>query len=50
MLELFSLINSWIWNIMGIIIGVPLLLALIIPTVLGIIACIVSIFTMGFKK
>ena len=50
MLELFSLINSWIWNIIGIIVGVPLLLALVIPTVLGIIACIVSIFTMGFKK
>ena len=50
MLELFSLINSWIWNIIGIIVGVPLLLAFVIPTVIGIIACIVSIFVKGFSK
>lgn len=49
MLETLSLINAWIWNILGIIIGLPLVLSVLGSALFAVIAFIASLFVIGKK-
>ena len=49
MLETLSLINSWIWNILGIVIGLPLVLSVCGSILFAVIAFIASLFVIGKK-
>jgi hypothetical protein len=50
MLETLSLINTWIWNIIGIIIGLPLVLSVCGSILFAVIAFIASLFVVGKRK
>ena len=49
MLEILSLINSWIWNILGIAIGLPLVLSVCGSILFAVIAFVTSLFVVGKK-
>lgn len=50
MLETLSLINAWIWNILGITIGLPLVLSVLGSALFAVIAFIASLFVVGKRK
>ena len=50
MLETLQTINAWVWNILGIIIGLPLVLTIGCSALITLIAGIFALFTRGFKK
>lgn len=50
MLETLSLINTWIWNIIGIVIGLPLVLSVCGSILFAVIAFIASLFVVGKRK
>lgn len=45
MLETLQLYNSWIWNIIGILVGAPIFLGGIASVIMGLFGAIVALFT-----
>lgn len=45
MLEIFQEINSWIWNILGLVVGIPILISMVSAILIGFVGLIVSTFT-----
>lgn len=45
MLETLQLYNSWIWNIIGIIVGAPMVLMMGVSVIISAIGAIIALFT-----
>lgn len=45
MLEMLQLFNSWIWNIIGLIVGAPMVLMVGVSVIISLIGAIIALFS-----
>ena len=45
MLEMLQLFNTWVWNIIGLIIGAPMVLMIGVSVIISLIGAVIALFT-----